>query len=105
MTPGQRHMALCATTGCVIHREYHSERRAGHVHHIAPGSAKRSDFVVACLCEECHTLGGVHGDGVKAFLRMYKLESEYQLLGLQNKYLAIDAAISGVSRSQKILMA
>lgn len=90
MTPAQRHMELCARTGCVVHREYHDERRYGHVHHIAKGSSKRSDFMVACLCEDCHTLGGVHGDGVKAFCRLYKLTDEYALLGLQNKYLAID---------------
>lgn len=91
MTKSQKHMALVASTGCVICREITGERVPGHVHHIAEGSGKRDDFMVACLCELHHLGGlGVHGMGVKRFLILYSLPTEYHLMGLSNKFLAED---------------
>ena len=91
MSKQQNHMAIVASTGCVICREFDGVKVDGQVHHIAEGSGRRDDYMTVCLCEMHHTGSlGVHGMGVKAFLRLYKLSSEYDLLGLVNKYRAID---------------
>ncbi len=82
-------MDAVAATGCVICREFDGVIVEGQVHHIAQGSEKRSAFMTACLCELHHKGSlGVHGMGVKAFLRLYGLNTEYHLLGLVNKYRA-----------------
>ena len=85
-------MSLVSSTGCVICREITGERVPGHVHHIAEGSGARNDFMVACLCEIHHLSPGVglHGMGVKAFLNLYRLPTEYHLMGLVNKFLIED---------------
>ena len=94
MTKNQKHMGLTSSTGCVICREITGERVPGHVHHIAEGSGARNDFLVACLCELHHTGGlGVHGMGVKAFLNLYSLPTEYHLMGLVNKFLIEDGRL------------
>mgnify|MGYP002359382678 CR=1 FL=1 len=91
MSKEKYHMDAVASTGCVICREFDGVRVDGQVHHIAQGSEERSDFMTACLCETHHTGHlGVHGMGVKAFLRLYGLSSEYHLLGLVNKFRAQD---------------
>lgn len=99
MTPEQRHMELVARTGCVICREFLGVRTLGQVHHVADGTNPRDDFMVACLCEGHHQgnlpqpMGlekvAVH-KGVKRFCLIYEQPNEYYLIGLQNKYLAID---------------
>ena len=84
-------MDAVAATGCVICREFDGVKMIGQVHHIAEGSGKRDDFMTACLCFKHHQGElGIHHMGVKAFLRLYKLGTEYDLLGLVNKYRAID---------------
>ena len=91
MNKEKRHMAAVASTGCVICREFSGIKVPGQVHHIAQGSEKRSAFMSACLCEPCHTGKlGLHGMGVKAFLRLYGLSTEYHLMGLSNKFRAED---------------
>lgn len=89
-TKEQKHMGIVASVGCVICREFKGERVPCHVHHIAEGSGLRSDFLVAGLCEEHHVgPNGVHG-GVKQFLRLYRLPTEYHLLELVNKFRSMD---------------
>ena len=91
MSKEQRHMSAVASTGCVICREFDGVRVDGQVHHIAQGSEERSDFMTACLCETHHKGSlGLHSMGVKAFLRLYGLNTEYHLLGLVNKFRAQD---------------
>lgn len=87
MTPSD-HMSEVAAIGCVICLEYLGVRTPAEIHHIAEGSGKRSDYAVAGLCPAHHRQGGasIHGMGSKAFLRLWKLPSEYWLLVLVNKY-------------------
>jgi hypothetical protein len=86
----KRHMDIVARIGCVICREYYGERTPCDVHHIAPGSEKRSSYMTAGLCWEHHKgPGGLHS-GVTTFLRVYRLPTEYHLLGLVNKFRAED---------------
>ena len=87
----KHHMDKVASTGCVICREFQDLHTPGQVHHIADGSNPRSDFMTACLCEEHHKGSvGLHGIGVKTFCRLFRLPNEFYLLGLQNKFMAID---------------
>lgn len=88
----QKHVDSVAAIGCVICREFEDTITPCEVHHIGEGSGERSNFMVAGLCAKHHREGGasLHGAGIKQFLRMYKLPSEYHLLGLVNKYRAID---------------
>lgn len=81
------HMQIVADIGCVICRRDTGQVVPCQVHHIAEGSGQRSDYMTAGLCYDHHQGGlGVHGMGVRAFCRMYKLSSEYDLLGLVNQY-------------------
>lgn len=82
-------MDLVARAGCVLgNRGLHvCEHLNGdariHVHHVALGSGKRSDYATVGLCWGGHQgPGGIHGLGVKAFIRLYRPpgESEYGLL-------------------------
>ena len=85
----KRHMGIVAQIGCVICREYYDTYTPAEVHHVAEGSGKRSDFATAGLCLEHHQgETGLHGMGVKAFCRLWKLSSEYDLLALVNKWRA-----------------
>lgn len=87
MTPAQRHMGIVAAIGCVICRRDTGQIVPCQVHHIAEGSGPRSDYMTAGLCHDHHQGGlGVHGLGVRSFLRMHRLSSEYDLLGLVNQY-------------------
>ena len=88
MAPAKRHMSMVASLGCVICREFYDTKTPCNVHHIAEGSGKRSDFMVAGLCPEHHTgAEGFHG-APRDFLRVYKLPTEYHLMGLVNKFMA-----------------
>ena len=86
----QRHMDMVAGIGCVICAERLGLRGVpAEIHHVAEGSGKRSDFATAGLCREHHQgATGVHGAGVKAFCRMWKLSGEHELLVLVNKWRA-----------------
>lgn len=87
MTKAQRHMGIVASVGCVICRRDTGNKVPCHVHHIAEGSSKRSDFRTAGLCELHHTGGlGVHGMGTKSFLRLFGLEKEEHLMDLVNEF-------------------
>lgn len=86
-TKEKAHMSIVAQIGCVICRRDDGVRADAEVHHIAEGSAPRSDYMTAGLCVEHHRGAiGVHGAGVKKFLMMYRLPSEESLLGLVNEY-------------------
>lgn len=86
----KKHMDMVASTGCVLCREFDGQFVPGHVHHVAEGSEPRSDYMTVCLCPDHHTgASGIHGMGVKAFCRLYRLPNEYWLLELQNKYMAM----------------
>ena len=81
------HMSVVAQVGCVLCRRDTGLKVACHVHHIAEGSGERSDYLTAGLCYDHHNgFMGIHGIGVKHFLRMHRLSSEYHLLELVNKY-------------------
>ena len=61
------------------------------LHHVAEGSSKRSWYAVVPLCAEHHRGGsGLHGMGVKAFCRLYRVpwEKEEGLLLWTNEDLA-----------------
>ena len=84
----ERHKTIVAGLGCVITRRDTGEIVPCEVHHIAEGSGKRSDFMVAGLSPDYHrTAGiGIHGMGVIAFLMRHNLPTEYHLLELVNKF-------------------
>ena len=87
-------MGAVASTGCIICREFEGVRTPGQVHHIAEGSAPRSDYLTDCLCVSHHTgLVGIHGMGVKRFCSLFRLNNEYHLLELQAKYMTMDGII------------
>jgi hypothetical protein len=88
----QHHVDSVSAIGCVICREFEEIITPCEVHHIGEGSGERSNFMVAGLCEKHHRNGSasLHGAGVKRFLRLYKLPTEYHLIELVNKYRAID---------------
>lgn len=84
-------MDVVASVGCVICRRDTGKIVPCHVHHLGEGSSERSDFMTAGLCPDHHTGSiGIHGAGVKQFLRMHRLSSEYHLLELVNRFRAID---------------
>jgi hypothetical protein len=86
----QRHHDIVRSLDCVICREYLNQRTPASVHHIAEGSGQRSEWLVAPLCYDHHQGAGGFHDGPKTFLRVYKLATEYHLLGLVNKFRAED---------------
>jgi len=88
----KHHVDLVAQIGCVICLEFEQTITPCEIHHIGEGSGQRSNFMVAGLCEKHHRTGSasLHGAGIKNFLRLYKLPSEYHLLDLVNKYRAQD---------------
>jgi len=93
MSPAKRHMELVAQAGCCLgNRRLHVCEHQGeprtHVHHVAIGSGKRSDYATAGLCWGGHQgPAGIHGMGAKAFCRLYRIpgESEYGLLVFANE--------------------
>ena len=92
MTTIKKYNETMVKIGCVICRRETGEHVHPELHHIAEGSGKRSDWMVAPLCLNHHRIGGtsLHGMGVKAFLTLYGLPTEYHLMGLVNKFLAED---------------
>jgi len=88
----QKHVEAVAAVGCVICREFEDMITPGEIHHIGEGSGQRSNFMIAGLCKKHHREGSasLHGAGIKQFIRLYKLPSEYHLLELVNKYRAQD---------------
>lgn len=85
-----KHLGNVASAGCVI-----GNRKLGQcsgrleLHHVAEGSGERSDYATVGLCEEHHRgQSGIHGLGSKAFLRLYKLPTEYHLLIWANEDIA-----------------
>lgn len=87
----KRHMDIVAEVGCVICRRDKGIITPCHVHHLGEGTSERSDFMTAGLCPIHHTGElGVHGMGVKQFLRVFSLPHEYHLLVLVNEFRAKD---------------
>ncbi len=90
-------MALVAAAGCALgNRRLHvCEHLHGdvrvHVHHIATGSSKRSDYATVGLCWGAHQgPGGIHGMGANRFCRIYRVpwEKEEGLLVWANEDIA-----------------
>jgi len=87
MTPEQKHMAIVFDLGCVVCRHFLGMRTPPFVHHIAAGSSIRSDYLTAGLCPTHHKGSGEgFHDSPKIFLMRWKLDNEFQLLGLVNKF-------------------
>ena len=86
MSHKQRYMSKVAEIGCVICRQ-HGYHTPAEIHHIAEGSGKRSDYMIAPLCPEHHRgATGFHG-GTKRFLVANNLPTEFHLMGLVNEYM------------------
>lgn len=81
-----------SSIGCVLCRRDNGDRVTAELHHVAEGSGQRSDWLVVPLCPEHHRIGPVslHGAGVKQFLRIHRLPTEFHLLELVNEYRAKD---------------
>lgn len=91
MSKERLHMSIVVSVGCVICRRDTGHKVQCHVHHIGEGSGKRNSYRTAGLCELHHTGSlGVHGMGVKAFLRLFRIEKEEHLIDLVNQYRAED---------------
>lgn len=88
---GKRHMGRVAGIGCILCRHLGYGQTPAEVHHIreGQGAAQRaSDTLTVPLCPEHHRgQSGLHGMGVKAFERTYRL-SELDLLALTLEALA-----------------
>jgi hypothetical protein len=93
-----RYMGLIASMQCVICWKF-PDLATGlgvEVHHLGEGSSRQCNWLVAPLCgsrsDGGHHRGGagLHGMGVKAFLKLYRIphESEYGLLALVNEQMA-----------------
>lgn len=92
MTKLQRYKSILSDLGCVLCRRDIGEIVPPELHHIAEGSGQRSDWMIAPLCVNHHRIGGssLHGSGVKRFLSMHGLPTEFHLLELVNKFRAED---------------
>ena len=92
MSPAQRHMALVASSGCVIgNRRLAQCSGKVEVDHVAEGSSLRSDYAVVGLCEEHHRGGsGFHGLRAERFCKLYRVpwEKEEGLLVWTNEDIA-----------------
>lgn len=92
MTNAERHhVDRVRALGCVVRRRGGDCDGRIEIHHIAAGSGERSEFSTAGLCTEHHRGNtGLHGMGVKAFCRCYRVpgETEYGLLVWVNEDLA-----------------
>lgn len=87
----QRHHDILRCLGCVICREFHGGViTPPSIHHIAVGSGLRSEFMTAPLCYPHHQGPEGFHEAPKAFLRVYRLPTEYHLLLLVNKFRAED---------------
>ena len=92
MTKAQRYKSILADLGCVLCRRDTGEIVQPELHHIAEGSGQRSDWMLAPLCVNHHRIGStsLHGAGVKRFLIMQGLSTEYHQLELVNKFRSED---------------
>ena len=88
---GKRHMGRVAGIGCILCRHLGYGQTPAEVHHIrdGQGAAQRAnDTLTVPLCPEHHRgQSGLHGMGVKAFERTYRL-SELDLLAMTLEALA-----------------
>lgn len=83
-TAEKRHKDRVAALGCLVCRRFGMGQTPAQLHHVAEGSGKRSDFMVAPLCQEHHQgKSGLHGMSPPAFCKAYRVpnENEYGLLG------------------------
>ena len=89
-------MSLVASLGCIVCRRFPPTGLVVELHHVAEGSGLRSNFAVVPLCgnkvDGGHHRGGagLHGMGVKAFCRLYRVpwEKEEGLLVWRDEDLA-----------------
>lgn len=85
-----RYMGMVKGMRCLIcrrHPDLDTKARA-EVHHIAQGSSRQCNWLVAPLCAEHHRGGsGLHGLGSKRFCDIYKVPhgTEYGLLAWVNE--------------------
>lgn len=86
----KHHHEIVRSLGCVICRQFLLTMTQPSIHHIAEGSGKRSEFMIAGLCPSCHVGPGGFHTAPRAFLRVYGLPTEYHLLLLVNKFRAED---------------
>jgi hypothetical protein len=79
------HFSRVAALGCVLCRHLGMGATPAQVHHIREGQGmgqRANDFLTAPLCPEHHQgASGIHGMGVRAFERQYRL-SELDLLAM-----------------------
>ena len=79
----KRHMEKVAGVGCILCRRLGLGNSPAQLHHIREGqgmSQRAEDTLVIPLCPEHHQGGaGIHGMGVKAFERTYRV-TELDLL-------------------------
>lgn len=86
----KRHHDILRRLGCVICREFYGVITPPSIHHIAEGSGRRSEWMTAPLCPNCHQgPEGFHA-APKLFLVRYRLPTEYHLLLFVNKFRAED---------------
>jgi hypothetical protein len=68
---------------CVVGKRHGGCQGPVELHHVAEGSGVRHEYGLVPLCHEHHCgQSGLHGMGLKNFLRLYRPpgESEYGLL-------------------------
>ncbi|MDR0674077.1 MAG: Ref family protein [Zoogloeaceae bacterium] len=79
----KRYLSRVASLGCVVCRLVGRHNSPAEIHHIREGQGmaqRASDFLVIPICPEHHRGGtGIHGMGVKAFERAWRL-TELDLL-------------------------
>jgi hypothetical protein len=93
-----RYMGLVASMKCLICRRFPEldTKLKSEVHHLAIGSSRQNNWLVAPLCgsktDGGHHRGGagLHGMGLKAFIRLYRVphDTEYGLLAWLNEDMA-----------------
>ncbi len=99
MTPAARHMDRVHRAGCVVCRRLGLGFVPPEIHHIAEGTAKRSDFATVGLCGDQYadhhdgrdTGGaGFHRLGTERFCKLYRVpwEREEGLLVWVNEDIA-----------------
>lgn len=98
-------MARVAQLQCVICVRFQATGLPTEVHHIAEGTSPQNNWLVAPLCgnkiDGGHHRGeaGLHGMGVRAFVRFYKVpqDSEYGLLAWVAEDLQMLARVRGIA--------